>query len=67
MKHLRTISRTANRNLRFRCVFGNFRHRLGQLLRTHDVVALEDCHGAMSCDPHGCALVYPRLNQIAGR
>src|SRR2546426_1620091 len=64
-KQLRVVSRIANRNLRFRCVFGDLRHRLMQLLRAHDVVALEDCHGAMSCDSHCCALVYSRLNQIA--
>ena len=66
IKHLRVASRTTDRNLRFRCVFGDLRHRLMQLLRAHDVVASEDCHGAMSCDSHCCALVYSRLNQIAG-
>src|SRR4029077_20102913 len=66
IKHLRAVSGTASRNLRFRCVFGDLRHRLMQLLRAHDVVALEDCHGAMSCDSHCYALVYPCLNQMAG-
>src|SRR5437667_7879365 len=65
INHLRVVSRTANRNLRFSCVFGDLRHRLMQLLRDHNVVALEDCHGAMSCDSHCCAPVYSRLNQIA--
>src|SRR6266851_2992438 len=66
IKQLRVVSRAASRNLRFRCVFGDLRHRLVQLLRAHDVVALEYCHCAMSCDSHCCALVYSRLNQIAG-